>query len=267
MLDECEKVKEVLSANKEGTLMIEELLDGIDFQSKITRVEFEKIIEDILSRITDPLLPFLRSNDIRPKEINGVELIGGSVRIPKLQSILNQTFPGVDVGTHINGDESMALGSVFYAANNSKKFKVKGLQLYDGFNFEVRMVIRNLDSTIEEGDEGFISKNLTLFKKKNRFGLIKDVGMKCTQNIQVEFWKEDAEGQQLIKTISLNNISNYKNNEKFADATPKLMLSVQTDPLNIVTIDEAKLTITRDEQVSYVEQVRKGKKPKKEKKE
>jgi hypoxia up-regulated 1 len=64
-----------------------------------------------------------------------VELIGGSVRIPKLQSILNETFQGVDVGTHINGDESMALGAVFYAANSSKKFKVKGLQLYDGFNF------------------------------------------------------------------------------------------------------------------------------------
>lgn len=49
--------------------------------------------------------------------------------------------------------------------------------------------------------------------------------------------------------------------------TPKLLLSVQTDPLTIVNIDEAKLTVTRDEQVSYVEQVRKGKKPKKEKKE
>jgi hypoxia up-regulated 1 len=86
-------------------------------------------------KITDPVVPFIRSNDLRPKEFNNVELIGGSVRIPKLQSILNETFQGVDVGTHINGDESMALGAVFYAANSSKKFKVKGLQLYDGFNF------------------------------------------------------------------------------------------------------------------------------------
>ena len=161
----------------------------------------------------------------------------------------------------------MALGAVFYAANSSKKFKVKGLQLYDGFNFEVRMVIRNLDKSIEEGDDGYISKNITLFKKKNRFGLIKDVGMKCTKNLLIEFWREDANGMELIKTVSLTNITNYKNNEKFADMTPKLLLSVQTDPLTIVNIDEAKLTVTRDEQVSYVEQVKKGKKPKKEKKE
>lgn len=90
--------------------------------------------------------------------------------------------------------------------------------------------------------------------------------MKCTQNLDIEFWKEDDTGLELIKTVTLNNITSYKNNEKFADMTPKLMLSVQTDPLTIVSIDEAKLTVTREEQVSYVEQVRKGKKPKKEKK-
>lgn len=40
MLAESEKVKEVLSANREGQLIIEELFDGIDFQSKLTRAEF-----------------------------------------------------------------------------------------------------------------------------------------------------------------------------------------------------------------------------------
>jgi molecular chaperone DnaK (HSP70) len=67
MLEECEQVKEVLSANKDGPLVIEELFDGIDFQSKITRAEFEEVIKDILEKITQPIVPFLRANDIRPK--------------------------------------------------------------------------------------------------------------------------------------------------------------------------------------------------------
>jgi len=29
----------------------------------------------------------------------------------------------------------MVLGGAFYGANSSKKFKVKGIHLYDGFNF------------------------------------------------------------------------------------------------------------------------------------
>ena len=44
----------------------------------------------------------------------------------------------------------MALGGAFFAANSSKKFKVKGINLYDGFNFDIRLVLRNLDETIEE---------------------------------------------------------------------------------------------------------------------
>lgn len=51
----------------------------------------------------------------------------------------------VEVGTHINGDEAMAFGSAFLAANSSKKYKVKGLHLYDGWNFDVIANIRNLD--------------------------------------------------------------------------------------------------------------------------
>lgn len=110
-------------------------------------------------------------------------MIGGSVRIPKLLTTVSKIFEGADVGTHINGDESAALGAVFYAANSSKKFRVKGLQLYDGFNFEVRVVLRNLDETLEEGDEGYMFKNITIFKKKQRFGAIKEIALKCTQNI------------------------------------------------------------------------------------
>lgn len=52
------------------------------------------------------------------------------------------------IGTHINGDESMVLGAAFFGANSSKKFKVKGINLYDGFNFEIRTVLRNLDEDI-----------------------------------------------------------------------------------------------------------------------
>ena len=42
----------------------------------------------------------------------------------------------------------MVLGAAFYGANCSKKFKVKGINLYDGFNFEVRAVLRNLEEGI-----------------------------------------------------------------------------------------------------------------------
>ena len=87
------------------------------------------------------------------------------------------------MGTHINADEAMVLGAAFYGANSSKKFKVKGAALYDGFNFEVRAVLRNLDDGVQEGDEGYFFKNVTIFNKKSRFGLTKELNFKCDSNI------------------------------------------------------------------------------------
>ena len=79
----------------------------------------------------------------------------------------------------------MVFGAAFYGANSSKKFKVKGINLYDGFNFDIRIVLRNADESIEEGDDSYYFKNATLFKKKNRFGLTKEVNFKCKENLIV----------------------------------------------------------------------------------
>ena len=44
MLDAIEKVRKLLSGNKESDLNCESLLDDIDFSKTITRDEFEKLI-------------------------------------------------------------------------------------------------------------------------------------------------------------------------------------------------------------------------------
>ncbi len=46
----------------------------------------------------------------------------------------------------------MALGGAFYAANSSIKYKVKGPRLYEGFNFDVKLILKNSDEGIGEED-------------------------------------------------------------------------------------------------------------------
>ena len=58
-----------------------------------------------------------------------------------------------------------------------------------------------------------------------------------------EFWKEDANGLEKLKTIKLLNVTDYKKN--FAEETPKLILSVELDPIGIINVPEAQLKITR----------------------
>ncbi len=54
-------------------------------------------------------------------------------------------FKGLEIGQHMNKDESAALGANFHAANLSHSFRVRSINFYDGYNFAVRVVIKNLE--------------------------------------------------------------------------------------------------------------------------
>lgn len=81
-------MKLVLSANKEATVFVEGIMDGIDFSATINRKEFETLAEETLKSVTSLIKRFLFDHDLRAEDLNGVELIGGGSRIPKLQSLI-----------------------------------------------------------------------------------------------------------------------------------------------------------------------------------
>lgn len=43
LLAESEKVKKVLSSNKEASVFVEGIMDGLDFSATITRKQFEEL--------------------------------------------------------------------------------------------------------------------------------------------------------------------------------------------------------------------------------
>lgn len=94
--------------------------------------------------------------------------MGGGVRVPRIQQILGDYFGSVEVGTHLNGDESMALGAAFHAANMSHSFKVRPIHLSDGFSFDIGVEIKSADLTPE--DEGYFYKSILLFPYKKKYG-------------------------------------------------------------------------------------------------
>ncbi len=67
-----------------------------------------------------------------------------------MKSVLSDYFnqSKVEIGAHLNGDEAMALGAVFHAANLSHFFKLRPIWLYDGFGFAIRILIKNLNESL-----------------------------------------------------------------------------------------------------------------------
>ncbi|MDO4585885.1 MAG: molecular chaperone DnaK [Planctomycetia bacterium] len=79
-------------------------------QLKITRAEFEKMVDHLIERTKGPVLQALEDAHLKPADIDEVVLVGGSTRIPKVQEIVTKTF-NKEPHKGVNPDEVVAVGA------------------------------------------------------------------------------------------------------------------------------------------------------------
>ena len=112
----CERAKRTLSSSTQAYIEIDTLFEGIDFQSTITRARFEEMNMDYFRKCMDPVEKVMRDAKISKGNVDEIVLVGGSPRIPKIQSMLKQYFNGKDPCKSINPDEAVAYGATVQAA-------------------------------------------------------------------------------------------------------------------------------------------------------
>merc|ERR1719287_295228 len=91
---EVERVKRALSSQQQARLEIEDLAEGFDFSETLRPVG--KVLDDA---------------DVSKSEVDEIVLVGGSTRIPKVQSLISEYFGGKEPSKGINPDESVAYGA------------------------------------------------------------------------------------------------------------------------------------------------------------
>ena len=112
----CEKAKRNLSSSAQTTVEVDALHDGYDFSMSITRARFDELCMDLFKRCIDPIDQVLRDGKIGKSDIDEIVLVGGSTRIPKIQSMLQDYFNGKELNKSINPDEAIAYGAAVQAA-------------------------------------------------------------------------------------------------------------------------------------------------------
>ena len=122
------------------------MINGIDLNVHVKREVIEK--SPIFEKLQGYLQEALDKAGITKDDMNSVEVIGGGSRVPLIGKILKEFFDPVEVGSHINGDESMAFGAALRAANLSIAFRVKQLHFYDGNPEPIRAVITNIEDGV-----------------------------------------------------------------------------------------------------------------------
>jgi len=108
---EVERVKRALSNQHQARVEIESLYDGVDFSETLTRARFEELNLDLFKKTLGPVGKVLEDGDLAKTDVDELVLVGGSTRIPKVQSLLKDYFGGKEPSRGINPDEAVAYGA------------------------------------------------------------------------------------------------------------------------------------------------------------
>ncbi|KAF9078091.1 heat shock protein 70 [Rhodocollybia butyracea] len=135
----AEKLKKVLSANAEAPINVESIMNDVDASSKLTRDELEGLITDELSRITAPIERAIADSGLTLDEIEAVELIGGSSRMPAVRARIAACFPGKTLSTTLNQEEAVARGATFSCAMLSPVFRVRDFAVSDISHYPIKV--------------------------------------------------------------------------------------------------------------------------------
>jgi heat shock protein 1/8 len=116
LLTACEIVKEKLSFSLNANIDIDDLYNGIDFNSTIDRSCFEDLCDDLFIKAVFSVEKVLKYSGLPKHDIKEIILVGGSTRIPKIKQMLSDLFNGKDLCNYFNPEEVVARGAAIHAS-------------------------------------------------------------------------------------------------------------------------------------------------------
>merc|ERR1711865_1231896 len=108
---EVERAKRALSSTSSARVEIESLFSGVDFSETLTRARFEELNMDLFKKTLGPVKKVMDDSGFKKTQIDEIVMVGGSTRIPKVQTLIKDFFNGKEPNKGINPDEAVAFGA------------------------------------------------------------------------------------------------------------------------------------------------------------
>uniref|UniRef100_A0A671SVS5 Heat shock 70 kDa protein 14-like n=1 Tax=Sinocyclocheilus anshuiensis TaxID=1608454 RepID=A0A671SVS5_9TELE len=115
LMNSADVAKHTLSTLGSANCFVDSLYDGMDFECNVSRARFELICSSLFNKSIQPIKGLLEQVNLSTSGINKVVLCGGSARIPKLQQMIRDLFPDVELLNSIPPDEVIPVGAAMQA--------------------------------------------------------------------------------------------------------------------------------------------------------
>ncbi|MGE4182777.1 MAG: Hsp70 family protein [Limisphaerales bacterium] len=150
LLIQAEDAKKKLTSFNSTTVAL--TYDGSRGRYQLDRPTFEEITSDLMERTISLTKRVLEDVRLRPSDVDGVLLVGGSTRMPMVHRFIEDAFGRPPMGG-VNVDEAVALGAAVVAAEQmahrergSPIFALRGpVQTVDVTNHSLGMIAVNAD--------------------------------------------------------------------------------------------------------------------------
>lgn len=115
LMNSAEVAKHSLSTLGSANCFLDSLYEGQDFDCNVSRARFELLCSSLFNKCIDAIRGLLDQSGFTSDDINKVVLCGGSSRIPKLQQLIKDLFPAVELLNSIPPDEVIPIGAAIEA--------------------------------------------------------------------------------------------------------------------------------------------------------
>ncbi|XP_038148092.1 heat shock 70 kDa protein 14 [Cyprinodon tularosa] len=115
LMNSADMAKHSLSSLGSANCFVDSLHDGVDFECSVSRARFELLCSSLFNRSIQPIRALLEEAGLSATDINTVVLCGGSSRIPRLQQMIREMFPDVELLNSSPPDEVIAVGAAIQA--------------------------------------------------------------------------------------------------------------------------------------------------------